>query len=178
MTEPIPFWEDWRFWQIVVTSAFAFFGFFMAAWAKYLFDLRLDRRLRNVEIVAVTDALVAELRKLHFFSNGHAAKLRQPPRATFRAIVANRPPNTPFFEKMTGQQLGLLNPEALLKLIEAHYRHEFLTRLIKEAIGTDNPNPEELANDETLERLCRRHDELAEAAMTAVRALNSSRPKL
>ncbi len=37
-----------------------------------------DNRLRNVEIVAVTNALAVELMKLHSFSQDHAAKLRQP----------------------------------------------------------------------------------------------------
>ena len=49
MNEPIPFLEDWRFWQIVVTGALAFLGFFLAAWAKYLFDLRLDAGRREEE---------------------------------------------------------------------------------------------------------------------------------
>ena len=47
MTEPIPFWEDWEFWRVIVTGLFALIGFFLAAWAKYGFDLRRDDRLRN-----------------------------------------------------------------------------------------------------------------------------------
>ena len=128
-----------------------------------------DERLRNAEIDAVTNALVAELKKLHVFSNGHATKLRQTPRATFRA------PDIAIFEKMTGQQLGLLNPNALLKLVEAHYHHELLTRHLNETIGTDNPDPDARANDATIEIIAGYHDELAKAALEAIRALNPSR---
>ena len=42
MTESIPFWEDWRFWQIVVTGALAFVGFTFGTWVKDWFDRRRD----------------------------------------------------------------------------------------------------------------------------------------
>ncbi len=132
-----------------------------------------DDRLRNVEIVAVTNALAVELLKLYSFSREHAAKLRQPSPVSFRSVVMGRPPSTPVFEKLTGHQLGLLNSEDLKKLVEVHYRHELLTRYIEEAIGIAT-NLDEAADNESLGLFARRHDDLAQAAVIAGRALNSS----
>ena len=64
MTESIPFWEDWRFWQIAVTGALAFLGFTFGTWIKHAFDLRQDRIRRNHEKVVFAIAFRAELSRL------------------------------------------------------------------------------------------------------------------
>ena len=148
------------------------------AFANAGLNRKRDDRLRNAEIDAVTNALVAELMTVQSFSRDHAIRLRHEPRATFKVLVAGRPLGIPVFEKMTGQQLGLLNSEALKKLVEVRQSREILTRILEESVDPDNPNLHELASDENLERLSKRHTELADAAVTAARALNSFRPKL
>ena len=59
MTEPIPLWEDWRFWQIVVTGALAFLGFTFGTWVKYGFDLRRDKRRGDQERLFLAHATPA-----------------------------------------------------------------------------------------------------------------------
>ena len=147
------------------------------AFANAHLNRRRDDRLRIVEIVAVTNALVAELRKLHSFSSDQAARLQKPPRASLRAIAIGRPPSIPVFEKLTGHQLGLLDSEALKNLVEVHHKHEILTRVIEETIANSD-NLDELASDKTLDVFIRRHSDLAQDTKTVARALISCRPKL
>lgn len=61
MTEPSPLWVDWRFWQIVVTGALAFFGFTFGTWVKYGFDRRRDDRLRREKTCVLAVAISGEL---------------------------------------------------------------------------------------------------------------------
>lgn len=156
-------------------------GGLLAILAGALLNAHLNRkrddRLRNVEIVAVTNALDAELMKFHSFSSEHAAKLRQPPLNTFGAIAVGRPLSAPIFEKMTGHQLGLLDTDALRNLVEVHYRHELLTGFIDDTIAMVS-NLDEIVDDNLLEKFVTRHNDLAQAAMTARRALSSSVSKL
>lgn len=61
MTEPIPLWEDWRFWQIIVTGVLAFLGFTFGTWVKYGFDRRRDDRLRREKTRVLAVAISGEL---------------------------------------------------------------------------------------------------------------------
>ena len=64
LTEPNPFWEDWRLWQIITTSVFAFLGFAFGTWIKYRLDLRRDDRLRRQETEGLMKALASEMQAI------------------------------------------------------------------------------------------------------------------
>jgi hypothetical protein len=54
-------WQDWRFWQIVVTAVAALLGFVGGTLIKYAFDRRRDREVELVAARSLAVALHAEI---------------------------------------------------------------------------------------------------------------------
>ena len=151
MTEPIPFWEDWEFWRVIVTGLFALIGFFLAAWAKYGFDLRLDRVRRNHEKAAREEekavlaiALRVELNALMDEADiriNHVNRLKAAPKPPLRRAFGclDIPPKT-VFDSNNGR-LGEFGRAAATSIITAHARADH-TRYIAatdRALPQDNP---------------------------------------
>ncbi len=100
MTEPIPFWEDWRFWQIVTTGALAFLGFTFGTWIKYWFDLRRNDRLRWQETEALMKALASEMQAIATSARARAQTLNQFVHNPLPSVLqVLEPPRAPVFER-------------------------------------------------------------------------------
>ena len=123
MNESIPLWEDWRFWQIVVTGALAFLGFTFGTWVKYSLDRRLDRIRRDQENRVFAIAFRAELIALMAEARVrlHALKdLGDAGNPVNRAEAARWDiPAKPVYANNT-HRLGSLGDEASLSVVAAH----------------------------------------------------------
>lgn len=121
MSEPIPLWEDWRFWQIVVTGGLAFLGFTFGTWIKHGLDLRLDRIRRDQENRVFAIAFRAELGTLMTDAEDRldAINDRTTAPADVLAIARFDLPAKPVYANNT-HRLGGLGDRVALSVVDAH----------------------------------------------------------
>ncbi len=173
MNEPIPLLEDWRFWQIIVTGLFALVGFFLAAWVKYGFDLRLDARRRKqeriavaVEVQAAMVAVMVQAVSAKRVISGYRDRGEPMP---VGALVSFELPQREFLHGAPGQ-LGVLGPDLCFKIAQANM---WLT-IIRQTFAALQPpriSPSMDAGDPEVHATS--FAELAAACQSAVQALEA-----
>ena len=122
MTESIPFWEDWRLWQIVVTGVLAFLGFTFGTWIKHHYDLRLDRIREDKERLFLAHVIQAEMISLKAHASTSVAVAEdlqaagEPPTA---AEVVSLDLVSTSFAHQAGIRLGLLGHANTVNIFRA-----------------------------------------------------------
>ena len=169
MTEPIPFWEDWRVWSV----AAAFLGFTFGTWVKHAFDLRLDRIRRDKENTAFAVAFSAELEGLVSDARMRLRRLKSireldTPLTISNTVVLDIPAK-PMYANNT-HRLGGLGDRVALSVVDAHgtadhIRHN-VTAALEQPPGTAVEKPD-------LEVMRSNFGRLIEDAAKAVNALDA-----
>lgn len=123
MSESIPIWEDWRFWQIVVTGALAFLGFTIGTWVKYYFDRRRDRGLRDDSARALATALYGEVTAIRSAAESTLQAIDQfierDVRLTPETLLRMYIPETPIYDRLV-EHVGLLRSDIVLTVVPVY----------------------------------------------------------
>ena len=162
-------WEDWRLLQIGA----AFFGFFLAASAKFGFDLWLDARRRDKENTAFAIGFRAEL--IAFISD---AKIRlsvlkgfgevdKPITAT--DIIQVDIPAKPVYANNT-HRLGGLGDRAALSVVEAHRTADHIRHNVAAALAR---KPDKVIGKPALQRIRKDFRRLIVDAAKGINALDA-----
>lgn len=113
-------WQDWRFWQIVVTAVAALLGFVGGTLIKYAFDRRRDRELELVATRSLAVALHAEIGAIRAKAGQLFELIGQSSGASAGAFEAGRAlgiPKAVVFEANAGR-LGLLPADVCRAVVD------------------------------------------------------------
>lgn len=133
-----PFWEQWRFWEVMVTGTGALLGFLGATLIKYALDRRRDQQLRQQEARDLAAELYAELMGIRPIME-MSVKLAQHLRHQWDTkeitnldpgtLVGFDFPPTPIFDRNVGN-LGKLGPTLSISLVDFHYNKLIAQRAV------------------------------------------------
>lgn len=130
------FWQDWRFWQIVVTGGMALAGFTLGTWIKYYYDLRLEKKRREEETRALAAELHGDLFAILSRVRSGQSFVRQqvltPGPLTKRALTNEylahlEVPRTPVFDRNVGR-LGRLPATLAREIVEFYAFLEMINK--------------------------------------------------
>ena len=161
------FWQDWRFWQIVVAAAAALLGFMGGTLIKYALDRRRDRELERAAAISLATALHAEISAIRAKAGQLLGLLGRGSGAPPSAFVLGKAlgiPEAIIFER-NADRLGLLPPslcravvdyygirsaaEGVLDIAEPTHKQALLGWLLEAANSAPQPL---MALDEFLKR--------------------------
>jgi len=114
------FWQDWRFWQIVVTAGAALLGFIGGTLIKYALDRRRDRELERAAAISLATALHAEISAIRAKAGQLFGLIGQSSGVSVGAFEAGRAlgiPKATVFEANAGH-LGLLPADVCRTVVD------------------------------------------------------------
>lgn len=118
--QPSAFWQDWQFWQIVVTAGAALLGFIGGTLIKYALDRRRDRAMERAAAISLATALHAETSAIRAKAGQLFGLIGQSSGVSVGAFEAGRAlgiPKATVFEANAGQ-LGLLPADVCRAVVD------------------------------------------------------------